>query len=445
MIQIKTKYESVILKYLNIFFLTYFFMTFVFSRSFTGIYIKTIRIGEIAFFLSFLLFFLFIFFNSEQFNTKILGYDFKYLIIVITLTFLLFVYMSEASLFSSYTYKTSTYIWSISALFLGACMKKVAVNSKQVVIIQSVLVMVYYIAIFDLPESVIEVFLQYSDKYEPHKGSDIGIFFILANMLILRFDDYKKLSLNIFFINLGLFLPLTLYKSRGAFLGVLIYVLYELFVFYKSKKLLRINNIPIFILLMIITTTSTILSQTKDFPEEISTVMISNSYSSLGEYRLQHYQEEYPLLYIENNRVYSGDGNLNWRLSMWQDQIDFMKKEKLIIQGSGYNNKLYVFDIDNTGYGNDRTGLDNTNENIHNFFIQILSRGGLIHLLIFIFLFYKILVLYRKNLHKSDILFYVVPLLLISSFDSSMENAHFPLIFYYFLGNFYFEKKQKIV
>lgn len=445
MIQIKTKYESTILKYLNIFFLTYFFMTFVFSRSFTGIYIKTIRIGELVFFLTFLLFFLFALFNSEQFNTKILGYDFKYLIILITLTFVVFVYMSEASFFSSYTYKTSTYIWSLSILFLGACMKKVSINVRQLVIIQTVLLMVYYVAIFDLPESVIEVFLKYSDKYEPHKGSDIGIFFILVNMLIMRFDNYKKLSLNIFFINLGLFMPLTLYKSRGAFLGVLMYVLFELFVFYKSKNLLRINNIPIFILLIIIATTSTILSQTKEFPEEISTEMISNSYSSLGEYRLQHYQEEYPLLYIENNRVYSGDGNLNWRLSMWQDQVDYMKKEKLIIQGSGYKKKLYVFDIDNTGYGNDRTGLDDTNENIHNFFIQILSRGGLIHLIIFLFLFYKMLALYRKNLHRSDIIFYIIPLLLISSFDSSMENAHFPLIFYYFLGNFYFEKKQKIV
>ena len=52
---------------------------------------------------------------------------------------------------------------------------------------------------------------------------------------------------------------------------------------------------------------------------------------------------------------------------MWQDQIEFMVDQNLVIFGSGYKDKLYVFETNNTGYGNDRTGLDNTNENIHNF------------------------------------------------------------------------------
>ena len=52
-----------------------------------------------------------------------------------------------------------------------------------------------------------------------------------------------------------------------------------------------------------------------------------------------------------------------------------------------YKDKLFFF-IDNTGYGNDRTGLDKTNENIHNYFVQIFSRGGLLHLLMFIALYF---------------------------------------------------------
>ena len=127
---------------------------------------------------------------------------------------------------------------------------------------------------------------------------------------------------------------------------------------------------------------------------------------------------------------------------MWQDQIEFMVDQNLVIFGSGYKDKLYVFETNNTGYGNDRTGLDNTNENIHNFFIQIFSRGGLLQLFIYIYLFFNIYKTYFQNTSKRDILFYLLPLIWISLFDSSMENAHFPIIFYYFLGNFYFLNKS---
>jgi O-antigen ligase len=194
------------------------------------------------------------------------------------------------------------------------------------------------------------------------------------------------------------------------------------------------------LLFIVITTYSTLVSQVKDFPEEISTAVISESYSSLGTYRLQHYQEEYPILYIDNNRVYSGDGNLNWRLWMWQDQIEYMRESNLVLRGSGYADKLYVFETNNTGYGNDRTGLDDTNENLHNYFIQILSRGGIAHLILFIYFYLQIVKTYIVTNRKLDILFFLTPLLWISFFDSSMENAHFPLVFYYFLGNIYFKE-----
>ena len=259
-------------------------------------------------------------------------------------------------------------------------------------------------------------------------------------MLINRYGKYKTYTLHFFILNLGFFLPLILYRSRGAFIGVFVFCIFELYKYYKNKNLFLLKNIPIFILFIFISTYSTIVSQTKDFPEEISAEVISNSYSSLSEYRLQHYQEDYPILYIENNRIYSGDGNLNWRLWMWQDQIAHMRETNIFFQGTGYKDKLYVFSIDNTGYGNDRKGLDETNENLHNFFLQVLSRGGVIHFLLITYFLFSLINLYIKKTKKLDILFFMLPLLWISSFDSSMENAHFPLIFYYFLGNIYFKE-----
>jgi O-antigen ligase len=156
---------------------------------------------------------------------------------------------------------------------------------------------------------------------------------------------------------------------------------------------------------------------------------------------MQYYQEDYPFLYLENGRIYSGDGNLNWRLWMWQDQIDYLNQNEQLLKGSGFKDKLYVFTINNTGYGNDRTGLDNINENLHNYFIQILSRGGIVHLILFLSLYYRLLRTHFIKLRKYDLIFYCVPLIWISLFDSAMENAHFPLIFYYFIGNIYFKEK----
>lgn len=436
----KNNLEIKALKYINSLFLFYFFMTFLFSRSFVGIYIHNLRLGEIFIGLTFLIFLYIVFFRSNNINSTLLNKNYRIVLILIFLYFVILAVMSNSSFLSPYTYKASSYIWPTSMLFFGYYSRNVEIKKTHTYLLQAGLLLIFYISIYDVPVVVSDFVLTISDKYEPHKGSDLGLFFIIANLLISKYGRYKKFSFNFYMINLGLFLPLILYRSRGAFIGVLLFSIYELWKYIKNRNIKLVNNLPIIILFFILATYSTIVSQVKDFPEEISAEVISSSYSSLGEYRLQHYQEEYPILYIENNRIYSGDGNLNWRLWMWQDQIDYMKENNLLIKGSGFSDTLYVFSIDNTGYGNDRKGLDETNENLHNFFIQIFSRGGYIHLVLFIYFFFALIYNYLISTKKYDILFYIFPLLWISFFDSSMENAHFPLIFYYFLGNLYFKE-----
>lgn len=432
--------ENKVLRFINYIVLFYFLMTLIWSRSFVGIYIYNLRIGELIIAGTLLLFLILIISRSQKFNLTLQSVNYKILILIIFFYFLFICISTQASLFSPYTFKASTYIWTLSFLFFGAFSKKVTFNTNQIIIIELALISIFFTSIYGLPTSIIEFILNISDKYEPHKGSDLGLFFIVVNLLISRSFKYNRISFIILTLNLGFFLPLILYRSRGAFIGVMLFVIYEIYQYFKKKQMLKFSNLPIFLLFILISTYSTIVSQVKDFPEEISAEIISESYSSLGTYRLQHYQEEYPILYLENNRIYSGDGNLNWRLWMWQDQIDYMRENNLLVMGSGYFQKLYVFDTDNTGYGNDRTGLDDTNENLHNYFLQILSRGGIIHLILFMYFFSKLVKSYLSNNKKYDVLFYLIPLLWISFFDSSMENAHFPLIFYYFLGNIYFKE-----
>ncbi len=434
-------FEKKLLSIASALFMTYITLAAMFSRSFIGIYVFGYRVGEIFIALTLIIFLYLILFNSKNMNLMIHQSNFRILLTLMFFSFVFLTVISDANFDSSYTYKASTYIWTLSIFFLGAKSKKIFLSLGGVILIEFILLSIFFVSIYEFPQFLIEFFTEYSDKYEPHKGSDLALFFIVINLLINDKFDHNRKALNIFILNLGFFLPLVLYRSRGAFIGILIFSFYQLFIFNRNKILIHKMTVPVILLFISISTYPTIVSQLKNFPEEISPEVIANSYSSLGEYRLQHYQEDYPFLYIESGRIYSGDGNLNWRLDMWQDQIDYMSKENIILFGSGYKDKLYVFQINNTGYGNDRTGLDDINENIHNYFLQIFSRGGVIQLILFIFLFIKINKVYFKSSSRYDILTFLLPLLWVSLFDSSMENAHFPIVFYFILGNYYFSNK----
>ena len=84
-----------------------------------------------------------------------------------------------------------------------------------------------------------------------------------------------------------------------------------------------------------------------------------------------------------------------------------------------------------------RRGLDGLNENVHNNWFNILARGGLFHLAIFLYFYYLIIKSSFKKDNKLLLLLFILPLMFVSFFDSSMENSHFPLIYYFFLGRFY--------
>ena len=119
------------------------FFAFVFSRSFVGIYIFNVRIGELFVGLSFILFLYVVFFNSK--NTQLIYFDQKFRLInfFIFLTFLIVAYVSDSNFYSTYTYKTSTYIWTFSLFFLGAYSKKLRLNLKLVVLIEVILLSIF--------------------------------------------------------------------------------------------------------------------------------------------------------------------------------------------------------------------------------------------------------------------------------------------------------------
>ena len=416
--------------------------SFIFSRSFLGIYIFGFRVGEYLMVFALVLFVFTLFFKFENNPLNLLNSNVRLGLTLLFIFFIITFVYSNSQLTDTYSYKTSTYIWSLSFLFLGMSSKEIKLNKSGIQIFQILIIFVYVISIYGYPEDLIDFILQISDKYELHKGSDLALFYIISIVVINRNLSYTFEGFKYLCINSSLFLPLLLFKSRSAFVACFILFIYE---FYKCLRNSTFQKKQALVLLgtsICLLTISTYLTQNKAIPEEINIDLISKSYSSLSEYRLKHYQQDYPLFYFEDGRVFSGDGNLNWRLIMWQDAIaDNIDNNKLLL-GIGYKEMFNVFKVDNTGFGNDRRGIDRLNEQVHNYFVTILLRGGIIQLIIVLFILYNILNSISLNESKTSLGIFMFAVLFISCFDSSMENSHFPLLFYYFLGNFYLVKKR---
>jgi len=83
-----------------------------------------------------------------------------------------------------------------------------------------------------------------------------------------------------------------------------------------------------------------------------------------------------------------------------------------------------------------RRGNDGTNENVHNFLFNMLGRGGFVQVLLYLALMSSIY-FNKSNMRSYDFLIFVFPIFLISFFDASLENSHFPIIFYSALGYIY--------
>lgn len=428
-------------KFIKYFILSFIALSLIFSRSFLGIYIMDFRVGEIFMAFSAAVLISVVFFNKYLFDKQLLGLV-KILTVIIIL-FLVTAIATRSSFVNVYTFKASSYVWSTGFLILGIIYPKFQIKNKLTLFfLEAILISIFFVAVFDFPPSLINFFTSFSDKYEPHKGSDLVLNFVLLNLLITSSKKNRNEIFEIFLLNSSLFLPLLLYKSRAGFIATLCFILLQIFLKKEELKVFNFKRIVVYVLIVITVIISTFLSQNyviQDFSEE-TIGEIPTAFKTLGAYKFSKYQEDYPFLYTSNKRVYSGDGNLNWRLQLWQDAIEDNVASKSIILGLGYKDKLPVFTennlINSAGIadGNDRRGLDGLNEHVHNYFLTIFLRGGLLHLIIFSVFYWKLFNLVDKK-NKLNYLKFFLPIIFVSLFDSSMENSHFPLIFYYFLGN----------
>lgn len=386
----------------------------IFGRNFTGILVLDFRIGELLVGAGLVIFFFSFYLLKNEENIKP--------ILILNSFIILFFFtknvFGDADIFDLYLYKSSSFIWTISYLYLGYFFsKKQKISQNNIIGFNLALFLSFILGVIYYPQNIQEYFLIYSDKFEFNKAHMYVLLFVLTTFLNKLFIKSKINVISIFLIYSSIFFPLFIYKSRGAFLAVLVYTIFYL---YEFRKVI-ITNLKVILIVLPLCLLSFIFSSflvsgtevSLDDTQLIVSEIISNKNTA----------DTFLSLYIEDGRFYSTDGNINWRLQIWQDVINDSIKDDLYIFGFGFQEILPAMDDPS------RKGYDGSNENVHNYFINIFGRGGIVLLISFLIFYFRLVNIRHVGL-------YVIPILIVSSFDGTMENPHFPIVFYFFIGYF---------
>ena len=442
---IDNKYFGKFVEVLQILLFVFLVLTMLFNRSFVGLYIFGFRLGELLTLVGLLIGIIFLslpkkylrdfYFNDLQF------YSLK----IIVLSYFIIGFLTNANFLNTYSYKSSSYIWTTFFLFLG-----IIINFQSKISFEKLSILLIFIPFFtylfssgNYPNVFIDFFKENSDKFQFLKASDIFIGYASVNFLMKYILKSQNRRFLFFLITSGLLLPLLLFASRGSFLGVLIYMTFE--IFYSRKYILN-NKTRVFIYILISSiffSFSTLridrVELARPTVEEIIKVAnpstISESITSLAQEK-----ETVTVIfsfYMHYGRLESTDPTTNWRLDIWQDVIFDMFGENRVLTGYGYN-EIFPQMLDPTAPG--RLGRDGMNEHVHNYFVNIFARGGIFQLLIFLIFHLGLIKYWKDNNQNNQILTYMVPVFIVSSLDITLEGVQFPFIYYFFL--YYFLKNS---
>lgn len=409
-----TMIKLLIEKNSKIFLSLFLFLMLVFGRNFTGIYVFEYRIGEIIVALQIILMHYFIFRVTEK--------KLKYIYAAFLVLFYMKLYYVIFDIEDLLLFRFSSILWATSMFAFGyefRFNKKIYFN-----ILSISLVLLYVLNYVHYPNMLIEFFMTHSDKFDYTKPSDLLLIFSLTN-----FFAYRILSLKSFFAIFSItslfYFPIFVNQSRGTFVALVIslFLIITKFLITKFdfKFNLKMSLVSIFIVVLI----SGIY-----FKENIQETTFQNSYVQSNNFssELEKIDEDLGFIFLDRGFLASSDTEINWRFTIWQTTLKDMYREKLLIYGNPIHKEIPI--LQHIYY---KTSILE-NYNLHNFLIQFFAYFGFVGIVILIVLFTLILKLYYKSHVTFDIAFLIIPVLIVSSFDSSMESVRFPFIFYYSLG-----------
>jgi len=430
---IKNKFDAfvIFLVFTNI------FLVSIFTRSFLGVSIFGFRIGEI--YVGFLAVFAFLVLLSKSYFYEFKSMNNLYFAVLI---FTLGLFLSHKSNFSNvYIFKSSSFVWIISSLYLGYVFQKKyqVINYFKVFVVIPFILYVFNTG--NYPNIFIDFFKKYSDKFQYTKGADIVLISVIAICIVIYF--YNNLVIFRYILILSsLILPLLQYMSRAAFISYLLSAVIFLFYLKAWRYISRKKIIVTFLISLILFMGSYLRVAETDFSfllsENNPETLVSDSIKKVNDNK--DTTQVFLSFYFQGNRLMSKDPTTNWRLDIWQDLIEDMIEEKNIAYGYGFNEIIPVM-TDPEAPG--RLGRDGLNEHVHNHFFTILARGGIAYLFLFIVFYFNLLKILSNKVPKLIAVPFIVPIFLISLFDITMDGVQHPLLFFMFLGIFISDNKYK--
>lgn len=404
----------------------------IFTRSFLGVYLYGYRIGELLVLLGLIAtFYLMIFF--KKINSNSLFNILNYCIIGIVASFLIVTIITKTGLTNTYTFKSSSYIWTIGFLIIGMFSANfLETFGKKLILLGTFIPMIIYIFnTGNYPDFLINIFKEFSDKFQFIKASDVFLCIISIYFYLEKFKIDQRLKLFYLCIYVPLFLPMLIIQSRGSYVGIIIFLL---LVFYFERNYIIKNKkrlLGYFLISVIIFIFSTFRVSGVSFNSDVTAEVVTEQVKTISE--VKDTKKAFLTFYVSDGRLFSKDETTNWRLDIWQDVASDMYNDGILFYGYGYKSIIPQM-VDPSAPG--RLGRDGLNENVHNYFVTILSRGGLIQLFIFIFFHFTLINIWKTNEKNNKIFIYYLPVMFVSLLDISMDGVQFPLIFYSSLGYF---------
>ena len=396
------------------------------GRSFTGLTFFNYRLGELIVGSLFVFSLILLFLNNKNYNS--LYNSFKFLIAIFIFSSLIV----NQPIFTEYIIKSSSYIWMASLIFVSLVISNFIPKDSWFFIIYMLLPFIlFFTETINYPDVLQEFYLNYSDKFDYLKGSDLALVIISAQIIaIIKLKKQHHIFTYFIFVN-SLYLPFLLYKSKGAFLGAFIFFIFIFFtnITFSFKNLRNFLTLLLGVLIFMISTNH--VSQLNLYGEDSASNYVEKTTSNLESIiESKNTSMIFASFYIQDGRLYSTENNANWRLEIWQDVVFNLNKNKLLLTGYGYSSTIPEMELPH------RQGSDGTNENVHNFIINILARGGVMSLIPSFLFLYLIVHISKKESKNYLIFMYIFSVLAISFFDASNESVRYPFIFYTFLGYF---------
>ena len=439
--------SKLLINYLSIPYFLYIFFVIIFGRTFNGLFIGPFRLGELVIGFSILLMVFILFYFRKNLVDQTLLKLFFLLIVI----FVVSAVLSNSNFLNTYTYKSSSILWTLSFIYLGSTLFQSEYRDRFIKFLYIFSPLTYIFTIVFYPNPLYNFFVVNSDKFDYLKSSDIVLTYLLLNFLTKRYSGNEKFSYKFFIFSTAMFAPLLSFMSRGAFLTLILYCLFEIFYIRRFVIKNKLYSLAIFLFSTILFALSTVIITTEidfEFLNFGKIEIVDENQNVIASGRTEVVKRQLPIVFIEreffgttlsvfykDGRFYSTEPTANWRLQLWQDVIEDVNNKGRFFYGYGFSEIIPAMT------NPDNNGNDSTNENLHNYFVQAFVRGGIIYLLLIISVILTYLRIWVVTKGNYLILQFVIPVLVVSVFDPTLETVRFPLIYYSFLGYFLSDEK----